>query len=237
MSTEIVSSSESSKGMTIGRVLITCGILSSFWYVSINIYVPMQYEDYSMSSLTVSELSAIGAPTRQLWVLLVLVYPILFGAFGLGVLKSANGRGKKGNRFLRIVGGLIIAYSVFNIYWPPMHQRGIVPTLTDTLHIVWAGVTVLFMIVMMVAGAAAFGHRFRIYTMISIALHIVFGILTSMEAPNIPINGPTPWIGVWERINIATFMLWVIVLAVVLLRRENAPIEARDRIGIKNKKN
>jgi hypothetical protein len=31
-------------------------------------------------------------------------------------------------------------------------------------------------------------------------------------------NEPTPWIGVWERINIGVYMLWVVVLAIALLR-------------------
>lgn len=196
------------------KALLACGILSSLWYVAINIHVPTQYEGYSLSSLTVSELSAIGAPTRLLWVLLVFMYPLLFMAFGWGVQQMA-----KQNKPLRIVGALIIAYAVFNLYWPPMHMRGMEPTLTDTLHIVWAMVTVLFMMVMMGFGAASFGKGFRIYTIVSIALHVTFGVLTSMEAPNIPTNGPTPMIGIWERINIAVFMLWVVVLAIELLRR------------------
>jgi hypothetical protein len=215
MKTTVVDSNESSKANSTNQVMIFCGILSSLWYVVINIYIPTQYEGYSLSSLTVSELSAIGAPTRKLWVWLVIVYPLLFAAFGWGVMRTAGG-----NRRLRIVGGLIIAYCVFNIYWPPMHQRGVEPTFTDTLHIVWAMVTVLAMITMMGLSAAAFGMRFRIYTITSIVLHIVFGILTSLEAPNIPTNGPTPWIGVWERINIAIFMFWVVVFAIVLLRTE-----------------
>lgn len=201
--------------VTMQKALLTCGMLSSLWYVAINIYVPTQYEGYSLSSLTVSELSAIGAPTRLLWVLLALLYPLVFGAFGWGVLLSAGL-----NRPLRVVGGLIIAYCVFNLYWPPMHMRGVEPTWTDTLHITWASITVLFMMTMMGFGAAAFGRPFRVYTIISITVHIVFGVLTSLEAPNIPTNGPTPWIGVWERINIAVFMLWVIVLAIFLLRRK-----------------
>jgi hypothetical protein len=194
------------------KALLLCGILSSMWYVAINIYVPTQYEGYSLAALTVSELSAIGAPTRQLWVLLVTLYPLTFAAFGWGVLNLAGQ-----NRPLRVVGVLIIAYSALNLYWPPMHMRGIEPTLTDTLHITWASVTVLFMMVMMGFGAEAFGKAFRTYTIISILLHITFGILSSLEAPNIPTNGSTPWIGVWERINIAVFMLWIIVLAVILL--------------------
>ena len=31
-------------------------------------------------------------------------------------------------------------------------------------------------------------------------------------------NLPTPWIGLWERINIIVFLMWVVVLATVLWR-------------------
>jgi hypothetical protein len=33
------------------------------------------------------------------------------------------------------------------------------------------------------------------------------------------VNQPTPMIGVWERINIGVFLLWVVILATVLIRR------------------
>lgn len=204
------------------KVLLSCGIFSSIWYVAINIIVPALYDGYSISSLTVSELSAIGAPTRILWVLLVTPYPLLLAAFGWGVLQSAGGK-----RSLKIVGSLVIAYCVFNFYWPPMHQRGLEPSLTDSLHIAWAGVTVLFMIAMMAFGAVANGIRFRIYTIVSIALHFIFGVLTSLEAPQIPTNGPTPFIGVWERINIAVFMVWIVVLAVMLRTKNVQPADIR----------
>jgi hypothetical protein len=55
--------------------------------------------------------------------------------------------------------------------------------------------------------------------MATIAVFVVFGILTWLESPGISTNGPTPMIGVWERINIGTYMLWVMVLAAILLRR------------------
>ena len=32
-------------------------------------------------------------------------------------------------------------------------------------------------------------------------------------------NLPTPWIGLWERINISVFLLWVVVLSTILLRK------------------
>lgn len=203
--------------------LLFCGILSSIWYILINCYVPLQDEAYSVATLTVSELSAIGDPTRILWVLLVLAYPLLFSAFGWGVMMTAEGK-----RALRTVGGLILAYSIFNLFWPPMHMRGNEPTLTDTLHIVWAIITNIFMWSFMVLGAIALDKRFRIYTIVSIILHLVFGYRTFLEAPNIAKNGPTPMIGIWERVNILIFMLWVIVFALVLLKR-NKELNAENQ--------
>jgi Protein of unknown function (DUF998) len=199
-------------------ILLVCGILSSLLYVAMNVFVPMQWEGYSSTSQTVSELSAIGAPTRPLWIVLAVVYILLFAAFGWGVWRSAAG-----NRPLRIVGGLILAYCVVNVYWPPMHLRGTAPSWSDTLHIVWAMTAVLFMMSMMGIAAAALGTRFRFYTIATLVVFVVLGALTGNDGPRIAANLPTPWVGVWERILIALFLSWVVVLAVVLLRRENRP--------------
>jgi len=203
------------KENTLTRRLLMTGALSSLWYILINLYVPQQYEGYRLSSFTVSELSAIGAPTRQLWVWLAMPYTILFAFFGWGVVRQG-----KASRALRITGILILIYAAFNIYWPPMHMRGVEPTLTDALHIAWAMATVLFMIAIMITGAVSLDVPFRIITGIAIAMHIVFGLLTSLEAPQIPTNGPTPTIGTLERINIAVFMIWVVLFALRLLRRQ-----------------
>ena len=138
------------------KLLLVCGVLSSLHYAAINVYVPMQWEEYSIASQTVSELSAIGAPTRTLWIWLVMPYAVLLTAFGAGAWWSA-----KGGRSLRIAGGAMIAQGIIGIYWPPMHLRGAVPemTLTDTLHIVWAAVTLALMLLAIGFGAAAFGKR------------------------------------------------------------------------------
>ena len=52
------------------KLLLVCGILSSLLYAAMNVFVRMLWEGYSYASQTVSELSAIGAPTRRLWFLL-----------------------------------------------------------------------------------------------------------------------------------------------------------------------
>lgn len=72
------------------RISLICGILSSLVYVAMNVFVAMRWEGYNSASQTVSELSAIGAPTRSLWVLPAAFYTLLVTAFGWGVWKSAG---------------------------------------------------------------------------------------------------------------------------------------------------
>jgi hypothetical protein len=72
------------------------------------------------------------------------------------------------------------------------------------------------------AAAAAFGTRFRLYSLATLVILAAFGASTFLDAPRIAANLPTPWIGVWERINLGVFLLWVVVLAVTLLRVREA---------------
>jgi Protein of unknown function (DUF998) len=195
------------------QVLLISGILSSLLYVAMLVFIPLWWKGYSSVSQTVSELSAIGAPTRPLWVPFGIFYTSLVTAFGWGVWASA-----RRNRPLRIVGGLLVAYGIIGLAWPPMHLRGTVFTLTDTMHIVWATVTVLLMMVTIGFGAAAFGKRFRLYSIATMVILLAFGALTGLDGPRVAANLPTPWVGVWERINIGIFLLWVVVLATFLLR-------------------
>jgi hypothetical protein len=54
--------------------------------------------------------------------------------------------------------------------------------------------------------------------------------MTSLDAPNVAENLPTHWIGVWERVNIGVFLLWVAVLSICLMRLEgDARYPAQDR--------
>lgn len=202
------------------RYLLACGILSSVMYAAMNVFIAMQWDDYSSRTMTVSELSAVGAPTRALWVAWGFVYTLLTAAFGWGVRAAAV------NSRLRIAGGFLVAYGITGLAWPlfPMHLREVLAagggTWSDTMHIAFTSFTVLLMLLAMGFGAAALGKHFRIWSIITIIVLAVFGGLTSAEAPNIDVNGPTPWIGVYERINIGVFLVWVIVLAVLLLLRD-----------------
>lgn len=206
------------------KILLLCGVLSSVLYVAVNVFVAAQAEGYNSFSQTISELSAIDAPTRPLWTLLIAPYGLLLIAFGFGVWLS-------GRRSipLSVAGALLIVHGVFGFFWPPMHLRPVLAagggTLTDTLHIAWTFVTVVFMMLAIGFAAAAFGRRFRIYSFATIVLLFAFGALTGTYAANIQANLPTPWVGVWERIDISFFLLWVVVLGVALVRRRDIAVE------------
>jgi hypothetical membrane protein len=204
------------------KFLLACGILSSLYYIAINIIVAMQYEGYDAFSLTVSELSAIGTPTRSLWIGLLIGYSLLVLAFGWGLIKSAGQ-----SVHLRTAGILMIVYVIIGLFWPPMHQRAAIAagekSLTDTLHIVFTFVTVPMMMLIIGFSAAALGKGFRLYSLITILLMMIFGIMTGLLSPELEADQPTPWMGVWERISIGAYMIWIMVLGVKLLRYDNAP--------------
>jgi hypothetical protein len=155
------------------------------------------------------------------------VYAVLMVAFGSMVWKSAPP-----NRALRVVGALLIAHTIFGQFWPPMHQRAVLAagggTLADTLHLVWAAVTGLFFIIIVGFGAAALDKRFRVYSIVTIAIGLACGAVTGTYASRIQADLPTPWVGVWERISIATFAAWIAALATALLRAPH-PAATADR--------
>lgn len=202
--------------------LVACGVLASLLYAVMIAFVPLLNDDYSAASQTVSELSAIGAPTRAPWIALGLVYSALMAAFGWGVWGAAAG-----SRSLRVVGALLLVHGASGPFWPPMHLRGVTRTLTDTLHVAFGGVTVLIFLLAIGFGAAAFGRRFRTYSLGTVAIMLVFGLLTGLDGPNIDANLPTPWVGVWQRINIGAFLAWLVVFANQVLCIATPPASPR----------
>ena len=191
----------------------------------------IRYEGYNPVSQVPSELTAIGAPTQRLWALLGAIYTLLVAAFGWGVWRSA-GR----NRTVRIVGGLVLAYASLGFLWPfaPMHQREVLAagggTLSDTVHVVLGGMTVLLMFSRSVLEPEHSGSDPASIRSASIVVLLAFGALTFLDAPRLQANLPTPWIGLWERINISVFLLWVVMLCAGLWRT-GTPEEATAHVS------
>lgn len=205
-------------GSKVRKALLVCGILSSLLYVAADFLGGMRYDGYSFSSQAVSELMAIGAPSKPLVDRIFLAYGVFTLAFGVGVLRDAAGR----NRALRITAALLIGYAAFGLTGPtlfPMHQRGVGNVADDLPHIVLTALLVVCLLLAIWFGALSLGRRFRVYSFRTLLVVIVFSALSGLYGARLAAQQPTPGFGIIERIDIYASLAWVAVLAIALLRR------------------
>lgn len=201
------------------RALLGCGVLSSVLYVVANVLGARRWREYSLRSQTVSELSAIDAPSRPFVVPLLIVHGALVIPFGVGVWRSAGRR-----RSLRATGALLVGLGASDLPAPffPMHRREALArgegSRTDTMHIAFTSLNSALILLAIAFGSAALGERFRRYSIATIVALVVSGGLTVRQAARLEANLPTPWAGVTERISIGGYLLWQAVLAIALTR-------------------
>ena len=146
------------------------------------------------------------------------------------MLRAANG-----NRPLRVTGGLLIAHGVVSVqwFWFPMTARDDIIAgsmrWNDAGHlalIAWSG---LFALAEISCGAGAFNWRFRVYSIVTVVTALVFAALTGTQAANLVGGEGTPLMGVYERVSIGAWLLWIAVLSVISLRgRDDPAVHAPD---------
>ena len=201
------------------KTLLACGVISSLLYIGIDALAALRYPGYhSYTAQAISELGAIGAPTREFVHPFFVAYNVLLIAFGFGVWTSAGGK-----RALRIVGGLLIGIAVVGALTPPMYLRGTGGPSGDLPHIVLTGIIVLCIMSAITAGASLYGRKWRLYSWATLLVLLVSGTLTGVAASRLAAGQPTPWLGAAERINIGAYLLWVAALTITLLRSREAP--------------
>lgn len=198
------------------HILLICGILSPVLYAFADLTAGMLWQGYSFREQTISELGAIGAPSRVLFSTILVIVYALITAFGIGIWKLA-----KGIRKLRIIGGLLVALGIMALtvgMFVPMHMRGIEQGLSGSLHLIEGIVAMIMIFTAMGLAATVFDTRFRIYTILTIVVAFLFGAWSGMDAPLIGQGLATPWVGVKERIFWYVYQFWYIVFAIKVLR-------------------
>jgi hypothetical protein len=205
--------------------LLICGILATLLYICTDMILGLSWQGYSFTSQAISELSAIGAPTRSLWIVMTFLFNPLLIIFGIGVWKVA-----KSKRSMRISSILLTIWGFLGFVWLffPMHLRGSIGSTTDTMHLVMAGITVLLMTLFIGFGSGAKGKWFRLYSNLTILAMLIFGALVGQQAPRVAAQLPTPWMGVMERISVYSPMLWVFILAIILLRNQGSTTQEKS---------
>ncbi len=198
--------SENLRRETIRRVLLAAGPLSSLLYVVVtDVLAASRWEGYRRSEQMVSELFAVGSPSRDVLAPFTWVYTVLFTAFGLGVWGSVGG-----NRALRIAGVLLTAYGLWNIMGA-LFPLALEDDTSIPMHNLATNVQLALMVAAMCFVAAGFHGRIRVYSIVSLVVSALMGMVAFMAAP-----GPNLVLGIGERISIGAFLLWAGVLAVAL---------------------
>ena len=203
-------------GEVVLGALLACGILSSVLYIASDFAGATLYPGYRYADQAFSELLALGSPVRAFMMPLMLAYNLLVLAFAVGVWRAADGK-----RSLKISDALLFVYGLASLSGPyvPMHVRGTGTGLTDVLHIVCTVAMVLATLLAFGFGAAGLGKRFRYFSIWTFAAVLGFGVLTgAMGGTRMAAGLPTPWMGLVERANIYSIMLWIAVLGIALLR-------------------
>lgn len=201
------------------RALLACGIASSVLYiVVIDVAAPILHPEYhNYTSQMVSELMALGAPTRPLMVPVQWLYNLLVFALAAGVRASAQAK-----RARLLTAGALVGYGVLStlgLMLAPMDLRSAGISAQTQLHIWDTAFQGLCMVLAFAFGAFAHGTRFRLYSLASLASSLVFGALASFAAT----QPSMPWIGLTERVGIYSWMLWLAVLSASLLSARPAP--------------
>lgn len=199
--------------------LLACGVAYAVLYPVVNdVIAATIYEGYSRLDQAVSELSATGAPTHTFLTFVSPVFAGLLTAFGIGIWRSAVGR-----RALRIAGALVAAHGVVSLLWmiAPMSRREVIAaggsTSADTMHLVLAAATGVFVAAYVTSAAFGFGKIFKLYSAATIVTSLVFGLM-SAQVEQIEAGEPTPYMGLFERIGIGAWLLWMAAMAISLWR-------------------
>ena len=200
------------------KFLLACGVLSSAAYLCADVFGSLRWESYSVVDQTISELAAIGSPSRALMLWFFAAYNVLVIAFASGVWLSADRIDpRRAGNAIAVIGWL----GVFGLFFP-IHVRGSMPwTINETMHILLTAITVFFIVGAIVFGAKTAGVRFRAYSIATIAFTLGFGAWSGWLGRAMAEDLPTPWIGVAERACIYSYLAWMVAFAVVLLRRRD----------------
>lgn len=202
------------------RILLACGVLASLLYVGIDVLAAIRYPAYhSFTAQAVSELMARGAPTERLVDPPMILYSVLMIAFGAGVFLSTP------RRRARVAGALLAVSSALGLTGPTvfeMNLRGTGSFAADAPHIALTAVGIALTLATLAVASKMRGRGFRRYSLATIGATVVFGVLTGFASRGIATGEPTPWVGLVERIDIGSFLVWVAVFAVALWRTAEA---------------
>lgn len=190
------------------------GILGPIIYILAVFIGGALRHDYSALYNAISELSMANAPNKLLMDILFGLYNGFILIFGVGAFLDTDFTSKKFNSavlMLVLIGILGLLVLVFT-----QDPRGSPATLYGTLHIALSGVTALLTIISVILVGSSFKDYVGLknFTWYSYVTAILIFLSGGAGAASIANNSPIG--GLFERITIFLFMVWVIIFSYIL---------------------
>lgn len=197
------------------------GILAPIIYIAAVFVGGLLRQDYSPLYNTISELSMTNAPNLLLMDIMFGCYNLFLIIFSIGAYIDSdisNNRNYKSALILLIIIGVLgLATLIFT-----QDPRGAPVTLNGTLHIILSGITALLTILSVIIIGLSFRKYtslriFSWYSYINAILIFISGGVAATAVGNNSAYG-----GLFERITIFLFMIWLIIFSYVILRFNRA---------------
>lgn len=200
---------------TTGRtrgLLFLCGIIAPLLFIGTDLLAGKLHEGYDFINQSISELSALEAPTRPLVVPLNIAYNVIMVAFASGLWGSAVRSRAKRTMAALLVGNAVVAM-LANFF--PMHLGEDMSTPANTMNVVILEMSLILLVLAILSGAFAYRNWLRLYSLGTLLAFLVLTIFGLFQT--------TPHVGGQERTMTYGCLLWVAVQAFFLLREEKAP--------------
>ena len=199
------------------KTLVSCGIAAPVMYIVTAIVgAALRPNDYSHIINAISELLSNGAPNKAVLDVVFNIYNALLLAFAIGAYSVT----KNMPRLTQISMGILIGIQVLSFSWGffPMDPLGAEVTFAGTMHNVLGGVVALATIIMpllMGLGVRRLDDfsRYASYSFISSAIIFVSGLTGVILA-----GQGVQLFGLFERITIGTYEVWIFITALSLLK-------------------
>jgi len=198
------------------KTLICCGIAAPVLYVvTVIVGAALRPDDYSHIVNAISELLSNGAPNKAILDIIFNIYGALLLAFAMGgyfVLKDAP-------RLCRIAMGIFIAIQILSFSWGffPMDPMGAQATFAGTMHNILGGIVALVTIILPLLMGLGLHQvdgfqNYAGYSFVASAIIFVSGLTGVILA-----SQGVHLFGLFERITIGSYEVWIFMTAMKLL--------------------
>jgi hypothetical protein len=197
--------------------LIYCGIVAPILYIVTAIVgAALRPDNYSHIVNAISELLSNGAANKAILDVIFNIYNALLLAFAIGAYSAS----KNLPRLTRVAMGILVGIQVLSFSWGffPMDPLGAKATFTGTMHNILGGVVAMATITMPLLMGLGVRHldgfkRYANYSFVSSAIIFVSGLTGVILA-----GQGVQLFGLFERITIGAYEVWLFVTALSLLK-------------------